>query len=325
MSRPGTRTALLLLAGIAAAAGIGGLLAEPVTAPWQVTPTAGGPSVAPAPTAATQPTTAPVLQDGRCPVSPVEQRPYGEVIAGEVVEVRTLGARDPGAFEIFVMDVTDAGALQISGARLDGPGTMRLVSADVANNDIRGAQPLGDGLRRTASGFPPHWSVLVTLDGPGCWAYHVAGEDIDETLVFELDAARFHELTTLGPVGCPESRQRPGPAGPVSTAGLTSIGHIDSARTGLREILVFAGAPVQPPPRLSGRRLDAPGRRMRFAWSYDETPRTRISLDAHRSRGVEGFGHHWGLLVEIPEAGCWAYTITGDGLTERIVVAVPRR
>lgn len=47
-----------------------------------------------------------------------------------------------------------------------------------------------DRAGHTADGFPPHWVVAAEFPQPGCWELRIAGDQVDDTAIIPVSAAR---------------------------------------------------------------------------------------------------------------------------------------
>lgn len=117
----------------------------------------------------------------------VELRPYGAVIVGAHVEVRTA---DAGQF--IVVDtskpVTD---LVIRARHVRGSGRLRFV--DPLRQPVRTVLLLADE-HRMAPGWPPHWGFGGTISGPGCWELEITGGEAPERLMFGVSAREWRRF-----------------------------------------------------------------------------------------------------------------------------------
>ena len=119
-----------------------------------------------------------------CGNARVARRPYGAVIVGATVEVRTA---DAGQF--LVMDLTSPPRdLRLRLIRRQG--RHRLWFDDLGERSR--SVLLSAEEHRTAPGWPPHWGVGGTITGPGCWRLRINGPGTTESVPFEVtdDALR---------------------------------------------------------------------------------------------------------------------------------------
>lgn len=101
-------------------------------------------------------------------------------------------------------------------------------------------------------------------------------------------------------------------------AEISGLG-IQDATTG-PTLVIDQGEPDRPL-TLRGHQLDGPGR-MGFRTSYQQPPRTALTLSNDGMRRAPDWPPHWGLGASLSGPGCWSYTIETDTGTDQIVFEI---